>query len=255
MPQDVAQARGPSILGRLITYGIIAVPVAVVIFAILGPRIDFGFRPANPPSICRNTLKQIGIALQTYHDAHHCLPPAYFADEHGTPTHSWRAILLPYFEGEEVHRLASQYRFDEPWNGPNNRQLLDKAPYPYRCPSDGGNESETSYLAIVGPDSMWRGPQPIAIPEMSDGTSKTIAIVECVGSGVNWLEPRDVTFDDAASGISVHSTGPAFRSNHTGGAFALFADASAHFLTDSINRDTLRGLLTPAGGETVEIPE
>jgi len=242
----------PSWFSWLHVVGLFTIPALFALVAMLPFVVHNGYGGPSRQNRCANSLKQIGIALQTYHDAHHCFPPAYFTDEHGTPTHSWRAILLPYFESEE---LANQYRFDEPWNGPNNRKLLDKAPYPYRCPSDGGNESDTSYLAIVGPDSMWRGPHPIAIPEMSDGTSKTIAIVECVGSGVNWLEPRDIAFDDAIAGVNRVTGRPGIRGPHTRGASALFADGSVHMLEYLIDPSVIRAALTPAGGESVQFPD
>ncbi len=244
----------PSWFSWLHVVGLFTIPALFALVAMLPKVLSYGNRTDAGPTLCRNTLKQIGIALQTYHDAHHCFPPAYFADEHGTPTHSWRAILLPYFESEEVDRLANQYRFDEPWNGPNNRKLLDKAPYPYRCMSDGGNESETSYLAIVGPDSMWRGTQPIAIPEMIDGTSKTMAIVECCDSGVNWLEPRDITFNDAIAGVNRVTGRPGIRSPHGRGANALFASGSVQMLEFLIDPSVIRAALTPAGGESVQFP-
>jgi hypothetical protein len=180
MSQDTQANNGPSWFGWLHVVGLFTIPALFALVAMLPWVLSYGNRTDSGPTVCRNRLAQIGIALQTYHDAHHCFPPAYFADQDGKPTHSWRILLLPYFEEVELNRMYEQYRFDEPWNGPNNRKLYDKVPSVYRCLSDGGNESETSYLAIVGPDTMWRGAQAIAIPEMSDGTSKTIAIVECV---------------------------------------------------------------------------
>src|SRR4051794_6845264 len=47
---------------------------------------------------CSNHLKQIGLALQNYHDDYGTLPPAYIADSTGKPIHSWRVLLLPYIE-------------------------------------------------------------------------------------------------------------------------------------------------------------
>ncbi len=102
---------------------------------------------------------------------------------------------------------------------------------------------------------MWRGIQPMVFSEISDRPSKTIAVGECSNSGINWLEPRDVTFHDAADGINQLTGRPAIRSSHAGGANTLFADGSVHFLADDIKPETLRGLLTSAGGENVEIPE
>ena len=53
---------------------------------------------------CGNNLKQIGIALHTYHDEYKSLPPAYVCDESGKRMHSWRVLLLPYMEQQELYK-------------------------------------------------------------------------------------------------------------------------------------------------------
>src|SRR5262245_60656054 len=69
---------------------------------------------------CANNLRNISLALCQYHDIHGTFPPAYITDEDGRPMHSWRVLLLPYLDQHSVYR---QYRFDEPWDGPNNSAL------------------------------------------------------------------------------------------------------------------------------------
>jgi hypothetical protein len=69
-----------------------------------------------------NNLKQIGLALRNYHDAYGRFPPAYVADGHGPPMHSRRVLILPWLEKREIY---DRYRFDEPWDGPNNRKPHD----------------------------------------------------------------------------------------------------------------------------------
>ena len=39
--------------------------------------------------------------------------------------YSWRVAILPYLEQNELYK---RYNFDEPWDGPNNRKLLDQMP-------------------------------------------------------------------------------------------------------------------------------
>lgn len=46
--------------------------------------------------------------------------------------HSWRVLILPYI-GEDA--LYNTYKFDEPWDGPNNIKLLNQIPRLYACPS------------------------------------------------------------------------------------------------------------------------
>ena len=45
-----------------------------------------------------NNLKQIGLAMHNYHDAHRAFPPAYRAENSGRPLLSWRVLILPYLE-------------------------------------------------------------------------------------------------------------------------------------------------------------
>jgi hypothetical protein len=58
---------------------------------------------------CINNLKQIGLAMHNYHDAHGCFPPAYIPDENGKPMHSWRVLLLPYLELDGVRAICPEY--------------------------------------------------------------------------------------------------------------------------------------------------
>jgi prepilin-type processing-associated H-X9-DG protein len=211
-----------------------------------------GSRPRSP---CTNHLKLIGIALQNYCDEYRTFPPAFIADERGVPMHSWRTLLLPSFRDEELSALHAQYHFDEPWNGPNNCKLLDKAPAIFRCPHDESDFAQTSYLAVVSPQTIWPEASTTKLREITDGSSRTIAVVECSDSGINWLEPRDATLNDASLGINKLKTRPTIRSHHSGGANFLFADGSVHFLSEDIPETTLRALLTSTGGEEIEIPQ
>ena len=80
---------------------------------------------------CRANLKRIGVALQHYHDRCGSFPPAYVRNEQGQRWHSWRVLLLPDLGHADLY---AQYRFDEPWDGPHNRQLLARMPAVYsRC--------------------------------------------------------------------------------------------------------------------------
>ena len=57
-----------------------------------------------------------------YYDVHDTFPPAYVADERGQFEHSWRVLALPYIDQAPLY---SQYRFDEPWDGPHHTQIAD----------------------------------------------------------------------------------------------------------------------------------
>src|SRR4051812_3210305 len=67
------------------------------------------------------SLRQLGLALHSYHDVHGRFPPAVVSGKDGRPLYSWRVALLPYLEHD---RLYNQLKLDQPWDGPHNKPLL-----------------------------------------------------------------------------------------------------------------------------------
>lgn len=203
-----------------------------------------------------NNLKQIALAISNYQDSFGTLPPAYVAANDGTPLHSWRVLILPFLDRNELY---AQYRFDEPWNGPNNRKLAKSMPSVYRCPGVDDDQRPwttarvpagiTQYAVISGEKTAFPGPRTIKAEEIQDGTSNTIAVVELdANSGVHWLEPRDI---DPAGFYRILSADNERRKQHPGGLNVAAADGSVHFLKESIDRQTLRNLTTANGAEKI----
>jgi prepilin-type processing-associated H-X9-DG protein len=212
--------------------------------------LNSGPRPASRRSQCTNNLKQIGLALYNYHDKFGCFPPAYIVDDAGRPMHSWRVLILPFLEHGPLYNL---YRFDEPWDGPNNKKLADTILQIYNCPSDdhGGTSTAstmTNYVAIVGPETAWPESSSTAIGDIRDGTSNTLLIVEVANSGIHWMEPRDLHVVQMAPTIN-SKAGQGISSRHTGGAEVLFADGHVQFIIDSLSVGDLRALLTARAGD------
>ncbi len=78
------------------------------------------------------------------------LPPAALIGPDGKPWHSWRVMALPALSIFDVG-LYFTYKWDEPWDGPNNRKLLSQMPKIYADPALGENkEFYTNYVAITG---------------------------------------------------------------------------------------------------------
>ena len=221
----------------------------VVVAAFFLPAVRSA-RPAARRSQCKNNLKQIGLALHTYHDKYDCFPPAYIADSNGRPMHSWRVLLLPYLD-QEIH--YAQYRFDEPWNGPNNSKLADKILHVYNCPGENNAAGRsiatlTSYVAVVGPETAWPGSRSTAIGDIKDGTSTTLMIVEVANSGIHWMEPRDLHVEQMAPTINAKS-GQGISSRHQAGAQALLADGSVRFISEKLTAESIQALLTAHAGD------
>jgi Protein of unknown function (DUF1559) len=214
----------------------------LLVLAVLGARED------ACKSQCKSHLKQIGLGLVNYCDTYGCYPPPYVADESGRPMHSWRVLILPFIDENELY---GRYRFDEPWNGPNNRRLHDTAIRMFSCPTEHAraNSIYTSYLAIVGPETLWPEGRVVSTPDVVDGTGNTLMVVEVINSGVHWLEPRDLHVLQMAPTINSHS-GKGISSPHKRGAHAAFADDSVRFLDEQTTATMLRGWITRDGGES-----
>jgi hypothetical protein len=206
---------------------------------------------------CQSNLKDIVLALHNYHDDYGCFPPAYVADEAGRPMHSWRVLILPYI-GKQT--LYDQYRFDEPWDGPNNRNLHGDRVRTYECPTQPfGGTPITSYVAVVGPTTIWPSAASAKQQDVRDGLSKTLMVVEMADSGIHWMEPRDL---DASTikltgdpkngrGISSHHRTESW-SQRVYGVNVGMADSSVRLLPPKMPAEQLRALLTVSGGEEID---
>ena len=233
--------------------------VGIIIMAVLGGVLVFGgilvalllpavqaAREAARRAQCTNNLKQIGLAMHNYHDTYKTLPPAVIADEDGRPMHSWRMQILPYMESSPIYGM---YDFDVPWDDPNNQPLMNMPIYTYRCPSDPPSSGasalcETNYVMVVGKGTLGGEPnEAVKFSDIKDGSANTIMAIEVGGSGIHWMEPRDVTVEEAITFLTNPSASQ-FKQRHPGGANVAMADGSVHFISNTIDPGILRALLT-----------
>ena len=240
-------APGPT-LGVVLAVAAVAVLVCGGIVALFLPALG-GANVAARRSQCVNNLKQIGLAMHNYHDTYKCFPPAVITDKDGQPMRSWRIAVLPFMESTP---LCDQYDFDEPWDAPSNRALHGARPLAYVCPSDSPTGPfDTSYVMIVGKGTLGGVPnEAVRFPDITDGTANTILAIEVAQSGINWLEPRDMTVDEAVAYITDPGASGG-RHAHPGGVNVLFADGSVRFLSESLDPQTLRLLMTRDDGQAL----
>ena len=208
---------------------------------------------------CSNNLKQIAIALHNYHDVYKSFPPAYIADENGRRMHSWRVLILPFLEQQPLY---DAYRFDEPWDGPNNRKLLTHMSRAYSCSSHQPSsfaQTHTSYLAVVGNNTAWPGQRAIGFSDILDGSSSSLLVCETSDPQVSWMEPTDIDYADAIELLT--SRDPNRCSGHISRTFfyewshgrnVALADGSVHFLIYGIEADDARRLLTINDGAPLD---
>ena len=201
---------------------------------------------------CGFRLEEIGVALLRYERANGRLPPAIAADKQGNTMPSWRTLILPDLEdcglpNPEYRAVYDKYSFREPWNGPNNSKLAAEPFCAFSCSSDlpiGGGPM-TSYVAVTGPGTVWNDHRSAGPPR--------VMVVEVAESNIHWMEPRDLTLEEACRGVG-EGPGPGISSHHRisgrfffhdeTGANAVFSDGSVWFIPAGLPPETLRGLFT-----------
>jgi len=188
------------------------------------------------------------MALQNYHDIHGTFPPAYIPDEDGKPQHSWRVLILPFLERKDLYEA---YDFDETWDSPNNRKLLDEMPPVFACPAQTQPNGHTSYVAVVGPRTAWPGEKASRQADFTKGTGNTILIIEADARGVPWTKPRDLSLDEALALVTSgdldrlggHGYDDFFYEEHSGRLVAS-ADGFVEFMHHGMSKERWAAALT-----------
>ena len=143
-------------------------------------------------------------------------------------------------------------------DGPNNKKLLTSRPRGFACPSDREaylqESTNTSYVAVVGPNAAWTGKEPCKI---ASDPSKTILLVEVADAGIQWSEPRDFSPNMPSSNQSrppviASSKHPPddgfFTYSPRPGAHVALADGSVWFLPGGLlSSDKFPDLLKVGG--------
>jgi hypothetical protein len=200
--------------------------LAGLLFAV--NRVDDNARASS----CQGCLSLIAVAMHRYHEKYGHFPPAYGTDGAGTPAHSWRVLLLEFLN----HDLYARYRFDEPWNGPNNRHLERLMPRCYACPADteGRARWRTNYFVVVGERTVFPGATSISLENVKKPRSSTILLIESIGQDIHWMEPKDLSFDSLSVVVN-DKTQPSVSSKHRKGPNVVMVDGTKRRLTPAFS--------------------
>lgn len=208
----------------------------------------YGFvepRDASRSISTTNCLRQLGYAMHDYHKRYGMFPPPYLADENGRPLHSWRVLLLPFLDQQDLY---GQYDFSKPWDSPSNRALLAQMPDVYRDPrlaSD--DESLTTFQVIAAPGTMFDPyAGPIRLRDLKDGTAETLMAIENLGRPVPWTKPVDMNLEDLQARVPLYNAPRDYLQ-------VLMADGSTRAAT-GIDFDQLQAAATRAGEEPPQTP-
>ncbi len=261
-------------------------------------------REAANRMACTNNLKQLGLALHSYHETYRKFPPVKVlgpAPQVGVPwpgiKHGLGVFILPFIEQQALY---AQYRWDLHGGDEGNQPVGAAHLRIFQCPSAepdrymtfgifepyGGKGACGDYAPTEGVDPALasKGSAKGALEQnvftrltdITDGAANTILLAEDAGRPRTWLAGRSGA-DQAVTGcgwcgynnpliiqgstadgqarpgtcaINCTNDGELY-SFHPGGANAVFADASVHFLQAGMSLRVLAALVTRAGGEVI----
>lgn len=215
--------------------------LAVVVVAAPVPKDKGKEEPATDEQKkeVENNLKQIVLAMHNYHDAMGTWP----AD---TPNLSWRVLLLPYMEQENLYR---QFKLNEAWDSDHNKKLIAEMPKMYAPVRVLKVEKgETFYRGFAGAGieaGMFEAGKRLTIVSATDGTSNTIAVIDA-GEPVVWTKP----------GTDLDHTAKEFpklgRMIDGDYFFAAMCDGSVKKVKRKFDEKSLKAAISRAGGEVFD---
>ncbi len=193
---------------------LVVIAIIGILVALLLPAVQAA-REAARRSACKNNLKQIGLAVQNFHDVNRKLPASWKGIPPATAGGSvdgWsvHAQILPYLEQVNLHDVID---FDQSYNAPIHlnvniggvaQRLAAARIDTYLCPSEVRDELREkngvpehyplSYGANAGVwfvydpatqrigdgvfHPVYRGRRGIGLAAVTDGTSNTLAFAE-----------------------------------------------------------------------------
>jgi type II secretory pathway pseudopilin PulG len=213
-----------------------------ILVALLLPAVQAA-REAARRTQSMNHMKQLLLGMLSYASDHERFPAGATYDANGKPLLSWRVEVLPYL-GESP--LYDAFHKDEPWDSPHNKKLIARMPIVFRGPNSKWTD-KTCYLSPAGKGLLMDGKQGTRLAEISDGTSNTIALLEVNDDrAVVWTRPSDWRYDPDKPRAGLGKV-------RIGGFVAAMCDGSVQFISESLDIDVFKDMLTRGGGEVVDL--
>ena len=207
---------------------------------------------------CEDNVRDLTLTLCDYEFSHGHFPAAYATEAEGKPKYSWRVLILPFI-GEQ--NLYDQYNFDEPWDGPKNKKLLNQMPQIFGCPFHREHKDHTPYKLVVDQGTAFETGRTISYGNITDGSSNTICIVEDTCNPVPWTKPEDLTLEQAVAVLApsdprfvAHVYPSTFQTYFFNGSVS-FMDGALRHVGPTIDPEVVRRLCLIADGEFIDHDE
>lgn len=205
-------SRGFTLIELLVVITVIGVLVALLLPAVQQAR------EAARRLQCRNHLKQIGLALHNYHDAHNSLPPGFIAQQvyfgaSQLNQFGWASMILPALDQAALYQKLNPSKFiwddtgDTPGVMDTNQDIGETALAVFRCPSDvGPAQVDRTCAASPGPVQ--------ATSNYAAVEGITAMVLPCWNSGASSPPPIQASWHPMPEPCQV-PTGPFYLNSRT----------------------------------------